>query len=317
MLPDYRQRNELKFYVAGIPYNVRFWLVLGLWLFGLLIQAATGWLAAGAVVIFLGTILALTRGYSNEPPRTLRGQRRWENVTLDQFERVATLDREGRRWDRSAPIDATNILGLLFGLVLALTIAMAAANLRQVSFQLASVCLMDSVALFAPFWITGIRRLYHRTELMIRVGALQNILDRLSTPDMGGWTAAPMLELEKTESGDVPQDAKLLARFDGAPENFIGIQVQVSLNNVQGTKYPYLYCVILAKPGFGLQKWNIELERIALKIAREYHSADEVELIVVRQQTTKKSGYHTNRAAQILVLDAAAEICSHNLSRQS
>jgi hypothetical protein len=174
---------------------------------------------------------------------------------------------------------------------------------------------LDSAALFAPFWVTGIRRFYHRTELMIRVRALQNILDRLNAPGTRGVTAGPMLELQKTETGDIPQDAKLMVRLNDAPDDFIGIQVQVSLNDVQGTKYPYLYCVILAKPQFGLRKWSMQPGNPALHA--EYSKTAEVELIVVRQRTTKTSGYHTNEAAQNRVFDAALGICNRNLFSHS
>ena len=317
MLPDYKHRNELRFHVAGIPYNARLALVLGLWATGLIVQAVLGWILPGAAVILAGTILALTRGYSNEPPGRLQGEKRWETVTLERFERIAQLDAESRRWDRSAWIDATNPWGCLTGLLLLAAVIVASASLGTVSIQLAGACAADAAALFAPFWITGIRRYYHCTELMIRVGALQNIVSRVSGSGAGGLTAVPMLELQKTTAGDIPQDVKLIVQFNDAPENFLGIQVQVSLNNVQGTKYPYLYCVILARPDFGLKKWNLQSDARGEKITTEYKKTSELELIVVRQTTTQKSGYHTNRSAQIRVFDAALEICRRNLSPQS
>jgi hypothetical protein len=317
MLPDYKHRNELRFHVAGIPYNARLALVAGLWATGLIVQAALGWILPGAAVILVGTILALTRGYSNEPPGRLQGEKRWETATLERFERIAQLDAESRRWDRSAWIDATNPWGCLTGLLLLAAVFVASASLGTVSVQLAATCALDGAALFAPFWLTGIRRYFHRTELTIRVGALQDIVNRVSGKSASGLTAMPMLELQKTTGGDIPQDVKLIVQFSDAPENFLGIQVQVSLNNVQGTKYPYLYCVILAKPGFGLKEWNVHALARGDKITTEYKKTAEIELIVVRQTTTQKSGYHTNRSAQIRVFDAALEICRRNLSPQS
>jgi hypothetical protein len=38
---------------------------------------------------------------------------------------------------------------------------------------------------------------------------------------------------------------------DTAPD-FMGIQIQTSLNDVQGRKYPYTYCVLIARPAFNL-----------------------------------------------------------------
>ncbi|MBM3334738.1 hypothetical protein FJY63_08760 [Candidatus Sumerlaeota bacterium] len=104
-----------------------------------------------------------------------------------------------------------------------------------------------------------------------------------------------------------------MAQFDNAPKDFMGIQVRVSLNDVQGTKYPYLYCVILAKPGFGLSQWKTQPKMGAGQVTTEYQESGEVELIVVRQTTTRRSGYHTNKAAQARVFEAAVEICRRNL----
>lgn len=315
VLPDHAQRNDLKFAVLrSVPYNVRIWLIVGLWACGLLIQAL-GFVWPGAAVILAGTVMALTRGYSNEPARVRRGKRQWENVTLEQFGRISTLDEESRRWDRSAWIDATNALGGMLGVVIVAAIVGASFLLAQTSVQLASVCLIDGAVLFVPFWVTGIRRLYHRTELMIRVRALHNILVRLGERDARGLMATPMLELEETKRGKLPHDVKLMVRFDDASDDFMGIQVQVSLNNVQGTKYPYLYCVILAKPGFGLHGWNTELDRSRPKIIVERNMTEEVELLVVRQKTTRKSGYHTKEPAQRRVFEAAVGIARRNLPR--
>jgi len=320
ILPSYKQRNELKFYLPGLSYHTRLALVLGLWAAGLLVQAALGWYWPGAIVIFAGTIAALTHGYSNEPNRTPSGEKCWENVTLDQFKRIQELDAESLQWDRSAWIDVTNRSGCLLALGLVLIVAVATGILRNMfSTQLAALCLMDSAAFLAPFWLTGIRHLYHRPELMIRVAALQNILDRLALPDARGMMAAPMLELQKTNAGDIPQDVKLMVRFDDAPDDFMGIQVQVSLNNVQGTKYPYLYCVILAKRGFGLKEWDYSARssRWQTEIIVEPDRNPDVDLLVVRQKTSKNSGYHTNPAAQRRVFDAAVQIIRGNLPRHS
>lgn len=313
VLPNEPQRNELKFkLLPGVPYHIRLWVVLGFWISGLAVQTA-GWLLPGGALILLGTIMALTRGYSNEPARIYRKGRRWENVTLTEFRKIVSLDDESKRWDQSAWIDISNAWGFLMALLLIVAVGLAALSLARTHLYLAKLCVVDGVALFVPFWVTGIRRLYTRSEMMICVRALQNILDRLERPDFAGLLPAPMLELAKTENGDLPCDVKLMVRFDDAPDDFMGIQVQVSLNDVQGTKYPYLYCVILAKPGFGLGQWSKPPTLQTTKITTERKTTREVEILVVRQTTTKKSGYHTNKAAQIHVFETAVAVCRRNL----
>jgi hypothetical protein len=318
MLPDEKQRNELKFKILpGVPYKTRAWIVFGLWFCGFGAQAL-GYFWPGVAMVFAGTLMALTRGYSNEPAtRRPRGKKRWENVRLEEFHRIAKLDEESKRWDRSAWIDLTNAYGCFFGVLAIGVILFASFLLTAVSFEVGRVCLANGLAIFFPFWVTGIRRLYHRTELMIRVRALENIVRLLEKPGLEGLMPTPMLELQKTRQGDLPRDVKLMVRHNDAPEKFMGIQVQVSLNDVQGTKYPYLYCVILARPGFGLRNWDSRPSPRFGKILVEPKSTHEVELLVVRQKTTKTSGYHTKPAAQIRVFEAAADICQRNLAKRS
>ncbi len=40
----------------------------------------------------------------------------------------------------------------------------------------------------------------------------------------------------------------------GGPEEFLGVQIQLSINRVQSRAYPYLYRVLLARQGFGLRE---------------------------------------------------------------
>ena len=65
----------------------------------------------------------------------------------------------------------------------------------------------------------------------------------------------PTLALREGRRGKYPVDARLMlrpAREDAT--GFLGVQVQVALNNVQGTDYPYLYAVVLGKDAFRLPK---------------------------------------------------------------
>ena len=110
--------------------------------------------------------------------------------------------------------------------------------------------------------------------------------------------------LTKGDEGEsVPIDARFSIRLPNYPEGLYGLQAQINLNVVQGASYPYFYCVLAAKPGFGLSRYK---EKIKLdgKIICEYQEDSKAEVLVIRQYTTKKSGYHTkaHRCAQILMV---------------
>ena len=65
----------------------------------------------------------------------------------------------------------------------------------------------------------------------------------------------PLLALREGRRGHYPVDARLMARpAREDASGFLGVQVQVAMNNVQGTDYPYLYAVILGKDDFRFPK---------------------------------------------------------------
>jgi hypothetical protein len=116
----------------------------------------------------------------------------------------------------------------------------------------------------------------------------------------------PFLEVGQTKTGGTfPNDARLMVRFNQAPEDFIGVQFQISINNVKSTQYPYLYAVILAKPGFKLRD-KFKDPKID-NLIMENEEADEADVIVIRQFTTQTSGYHTDTKTQEYIVSGCIQ----------
>ena len=108
----------------------------------------------------------------------------------------------------------------------------------------------------------------------------------------------PMFQLAGSGKNRTPVAARVFIRFPDGPEDFLGLQFQVALNDVQGTKYPYLYAVIVAKKPFGLLQNHMQaISSAAQSLTVEPSREEDVEVIVIRQTTTKQSGYHTDAAA--------------------
>jgi len=82
---------------------------------------------------------------------------------------------------------------------------------------------------------------------------------------------------------------------------------------VQGASYPYFYCVLAAKPGFDLSRFKDKIILVP-KIICEYQEDSKAEVLVIRQYTTRKSGYHTKdrQCAEILrlALEGGRLICA-------
>ena len=76
----------------------------------------------------------------------------------------------------------------------------------------------------------------------------------------------------------------------------------VVLNSVQGKHYPYFYVVLVSKKNLDLQK-VCDAYSPPAEIVKEFKNQDEVKVMVIRQHTTKKSGYHTKFPVAARILD--------------
>lgn len=113
-----------------------------------------------------------------------------------------------------------------------------------------------------------------------------------------------------------PRDVRLSLRFPEAPEGFHGVQTQVVLNRVQGKPYPYGYSVVLARRGLGLLAAARDVP-LPSGLVRETKAEDDVEVVVLRQRTTKTSGYHTEPEVTARTVLAALETAERYLEGRS
>jgi hypothetical protein len=171
---------------------------------------------------------------------------------------------------------------------------------------MAIVFLVDAALLFLPHWFTGLRQKWRPVSLTERVDALSTALKAVAALDGPAVEIQPRFLMAGAGSDRVPLDARVFIRFPEGPEAFLGLQFQVAINNVQGSSFPYLYAVLVAKEEFHL----IRDHRDGITAANDHLTVSEsrendVEVIVIRQTTTKKTGYHTNARAIRLLATAA------------
>ena len=143
-----------------------------------------------------------------------------------------------------------------------------------------------------------------------------------------------MFEVAGRDESRTPIGARVFVRFPDGPEDFLGLQYQVAINEVQGSNYPYLYAVIVAQKSFrlldeplaeyrrrltpanepggllGFLGLTSTKDRLTIEEGRE----DEVDVIIIRQHTTKQSGYHTTPAAITNLARTAWEMASQQAS---
>ena len=308
--PSPEQRDLVRFYLAkNLSYNLRVNLMLILLVVGFGLQILFMNAAYGAFFVLAGVLLVLVKGYdSRVRVKGFSLDPNWKIVSIDKIREIEQLRKQSRKWDSDA-LDISNTLGifsliLIGGLALLASVLLGSlANDKRVTIILAT----DIVIFMVPLWFSGMRFILKQPNLAIRVKVILDLYEVFETIKLEGEEFRPALMLTKGDKGEsVPIDARFSIKFPSSPEGFYGLQAQINLNVVQGASYPYFYCVLAAKPGFGLSRYK---EKIKLdgKIICEYQEDSKAEVLVIRQYTTRKSGYHTKDRQCTQILMAALE----------
>ncbi|WP_419606952.1 hypothetical protein [Thiolapillus sp.] len=274
----------------NMPYNRRMLISFGLIVLGFLLQWYSGEIFSGVIPLLAGNALLLVRGYDNRVEfKGFDPGQQWQKVERRRLYELEELDRKMKRWDRSF-IDITNAWGVVtFVLLVAGLFMMYVFFDTHSAYQGLAVIPVDMGILLLPHWFFGTRTLQRKPGLLIKVGVLLRVLDLAKRP---GLQRDAMMLLKGKEKA-MPEDVKIRLLPDDAPEDFLGLYGQVVINNVQGKSYPYFYMVLVARPGMGLKAVSDRLD-LPGEIIGEFKRQIDVEILVLRQFTTKTSGYHTD-----------------------
>jgi hypothetical protein len=166
---------------------------------------------------------------------------------------------------------------------------------------------IDTAVITIPLWFSGMRFIMKQPNLAIKVKMILWLHGVFQEIKREGEEFRPALLLSRgKDDKSIPEDARFSVAFADSPEGFYGLQAQINLNLVQGTSYPYFYCVLAAKPGFGLSKYREQI-KLTEKIICEYQEDKRAEVLVIRQYTTRKSGYHTKERQCVDILTNALQ----------
>lgn len=274
----------------SLPYVPRMAVSALLILAGLAVQLYTGSFLAGLVPLAVGNLLLLVRGYDNrvDVERFSPGAE-WEQVGRGRLDEVLLLDKSIRSWDRSI-MDVTNISGAVM-MVLVASILSGAALLLP---GFGRVIALDAIVLLLPHWFTGVRRIMRLPKVVVRAEALAAVLDG-AAETLGDDEVEIFMLLKGDKEVRLPDDIKFRVTFADQDPDFLGLYGQVVINDVQGRSYPYFYTVIVARKGYGLAELDKKYD-VPEGMTEEHDTDAEVEFIVLRQETTKTSGYHTKES---------------------
>ncbi len=172
--------------------------------------------------------------------------------------------------------------------------------------------------LVVPLWLNGMRTTWNPSELRKKGEALAVARAALEEAAGKDFDLVPLLALREGRRGHYPVDARLMARpAREDASGFLGVQVQVAMNNVKGTDYPYLYAVVLGKGDFRFPKGPDRERLLGLDLVTEAGESEGVRYRVVRQHADTSGGWHTEpdhiRGIVAAALERARQAWRENL----
>jgi len=225
----------------------------------------------------------------------------WQEVTPEK------IDQALQHCQRIKKFQSKDIgcLVLLFFVIFALIFGFPFLEILKLPFPFIAA-LINAVILFLGIAWSGRKSAWMPPGLDIKAEIIKRILNAPVIKNDPTLQTIPYLEIAKADEGVLPNDTRMLIKYKDAPDEFIGLQAQLSINYVQSKAYPYFYVVLIAKPEFNLLE---KFKGKALdKCVIEHKKTEEVDVVVIRQQTTKTSGYYTDTAVQDYILSNGIEL---------
>jgi len=251
-------------------------------------------------VLLLSAFFLWVKGVSVEG-YTYYETKEWKNVTLREFLRAASKAKKAKK------LSTTSFISKLVFVIMILIFLGAFLTAGIFPKTPLFYLIFDSLVIFSIVFLSGTRNIWIPQDIDIKLDSI--LYSYNSMKEEPGYEIIPQFLVGKRKNGKmIPIDAKLFVRLSNSPDWFIGLQFQVSVNSVQNKKYPYLYGVIVIKKNY-LDKITSKLsansspakfakERCGIEhrgiIIREERNP-EVDVIIIRQETSKGRGYYTRK----------------------
>jgi hypothetical protein len=274
---------------------------------GFALQLSLRNVLVGLPFVIFCLILNLLKGISVK--RATAKKLAWQEVTPAKVDQI--LD-QCRRIKKFRSNDAGCIIGVIVIFIFFFSFGLPLiALIVRINFAVIAT-LVNAVILFGGLAFSGRRSAWIPRALDIKAGIIKRMIGSPVIKKFPQAQIVPYLEVGESKDGSFPNDARLMVKFRGAPDDFIGLQGQISTNSVKGRLYPYFYIVLIARHGFDmLNKFG---KRSFDKLVIERKKTSEVDVIVIRQHTTKTSGYHTNDTVQDYILQTGLQVVSDILN---
>jgi len=226
----------------------------------------------------------IAKNYMNKPVDL--GFEDWKPASLNEMGRIRANLQQTRK--ARFPALYKKGFGIFCSIVLLVLwfICMSAEN------RLLSHLFFDAFFLLTPLFFSGNVTLWTPAELQMKLSCFEAVLQDYK--EGGDLIVTPYLRLDKDKEGrQIPEDIRFMVEPRRKPEDFLGVQFQVAINNGANGKVPYMYSVFLCKG-----KGNAFSKAAAMTfqgMEKEPGGDKEYGWVVVRQRTSG-GGYHTTDA---------------------
>jgi hypothetical protein len=216
----------------------------------------------------------------------------WEKVDESKLLEAEQLARKIKGWKKRRSIfDSSSNLGGCLLVILIIIIVFGTLMFAGVEENFALLALgMDAGILLFPHWLTGKYSIFSHPKLLVKIKVIKTLLDDFK--DRLQDHQVEYFMLLKGKESKVPDDVKFCVKIQDQHPDFLGLYAQIVLN--RGI-YPYFYVVLVTKKGYGLREAFKEYSPPG-GITKEYPVEKDVDVLVIRQVTTKTSGYHTGNS---------------------
>lgn len=316
--PPPEDQDVIQFhFFRKLSYTARMIIYICLIIAGFVTQIITVSIWPGAVLLLLAVLINMVKGYdtSPQPGQEPDYSDNWARTTMERIHRINQIKEDINKWDKDA-LDISNGTGCLaFGIAAIVLAALFAVLMEESGMNVAAIFIVDAVILILSLWFNGLRIKGHQNDLYIKTDLIIELERHFRKVKREGEEFVPSLRLAVDKEGkEYPTDCRFNIVFTDAPADFYGILAQTNINVVESSHYPYFYCVITAKAGFGLKKYLVR-DNMPKSIIMEYSDDEEAEVIVIRQRTTKSTGYHTKMNTCKSIMEFALNISRKIISR--
>lgn len=287
-----KSKKEFKSFVIlpELNYTLRIVITLFLIIIAVFIQFYLDRAIPGFIILFLASIFNIIRNVKYEANPSAKTE--WKEVTEEEYRKFI------KRMEKLKKLQGVGFAGKFTVIFIATFLFVFFGPLITRIFLLnknLTTLIIDFLVLFLPVFLSGNKflKIENEDNAFIKVKNLLYLLDFTEIKNKK-YDLIPYFEISEVKNkGKIPVDAKIMLKVKNSPPGLIGIQFQVSINRVQSRKYPYFYGVIIAKKDFNLFEKLGKLKSED-NIKFEFSKQEDVDVIVIRQKTTKRSGYYTD-----------------------